>query len=79
MARHAHREISDPHGLQRVEEFVQFGSLAPVDPWRRRLADGGRRGGTVLVGCAGDVRSAWHRSLRASWGAPPEAGGAVKN
>ena len=66
VARHAHREIADPHGLQRVEEFVQFGSLAPVDLRRRRLADGSRRGGTVLVGRAGDVRSAWHRSLRAS-------------
>ena len=53
IARHAHGEIADPHGLERLEQIMQLGRRAAVDEFARRCA-GYRSGGYPIGFCLAD-------------------------
>ncbi len=58
VAGHAHGEIADPHGLQRVQQFTQLARLAAIQVRFMRRLERRRIGGTVRAvrGRGGDIR-----------------------
>ena len=70
-----HREIADPHRLQRMQQFAQLPGLGGAVGRKGLVERGGSGGRTVCGPGVGDVRGMLHRNVRTPYSAPPGAVG----